>query len=203
VGLLASLLRRAPPWDSEVYWALDLETGGLRPGRDPILAVGMVPVRGGTVRLGEAFRSLVRPPRSLAIDPESIRVHHLVPDEVAVAPRLGELLPEITRRLHEGVLLVHYGAVDVPFLEKAYRAAGTIWQAPPVVDTKDLILRWASAARPDTPRDQLPLNLSRAREAFHLPDYGAHDALADALSTAELFLVLRQLLGARTLRDLR
>lgn len=186
-----------------MYWALDLELGGLHPGRDPILAVGMVPIRKGTIRLGEAYRSLVRPPRSLAIDPRSIRVHHLVPDEVASAPRLIEVLPEITRRLLEGVLLVHFAAIEVSFLKRAYRASGWIWQRPPVVDTKDLILRWASAAKQGTPRDQLPLNLARARAAFGLPDYGIHDALADAVSTAELFLVLRKALGARTLRDLR
>jgi len=53
------------------------------------------------------------------------------------------------------------------------------------------------------PLEQLPLNLAKARQAFGLPDYGAHDALADAVSTAELFLTLRQVLGAQTLRQLR
>jgi DNA polymerase-3 subunit epsilon len=47
------------------------------------------------------------------------------------------------------------------------------------------------------------LNLSEARRAHGLPDYQAHDALIDAVSTAELFLVLRQVIGAKTLRDLR
>ena len=203
MGLFGSLFRRARPWDSVVYWALDLELGGLRPGKDPILSVGMVPIRGGTVRLGESFRSLVRPPRSLPIDPESIRIHHLVPEEVAAAPRLIEVLPEITRRVHEGVLLVHFAAIDLPFLERAYHSCGWIWQGPPVVDTKDLLLRWANYTRPDTPRELLPLNLAKARTEFGLPDYGVHDALADAVSTAELFLVLRQTLGARSLRELR
>lgn len=203
MGLLASLFRRAQPWDSVVYWALDLELGGLRPGKDPILSVGMVPIRGGTVRLGEGFRTLVRPPRSLPIDPESIRIHHLVPEEVAIAPRLVDVLPEVTRRVHEGVLLLHFAAIDLPFLERAFRSCGWIWQAPPVVDTRTLLVRWGRATRPDMPLEQLPLNLAKARQAFGLPDYGAHDALADAISTAELFLTLRQVLGARTLRQLR
>jgi DNA polymerase-3 subunit epsilon len=46
------------------------------------------------------------------------------------------------------------------------------------------------------------LNLSRARREHGLPEYQAHDALTDALAAAELFLVLRKELGARTLRDL-
>jgi DNA polymerase-3 subunit epsilon len=47
------------------------------------------------------------------------------------------------------------------------------------------------------------LNLSEARRVHGLPDYQAHDALTDAVSTAELFLVLRQVIGAKRLRDLR
>ncbi len=42
-----------------------------------------------------------------------------------------------------------------------------------------------------------------ARLAHGLPPYVAHDALIDAVATAELFLVLRRAIGAKTLRDLR
>ena len=48
----------SPAWDEVTYWALDLETGGLDSTSDPILAVGMVPLRAGTIRLGESFESL-------------------------------------------------------------------------------------------------------------------------------------------------
>jgi DNA polymerase-3 subunit epsilon len=47
------------------------------------------------------------------------------------------------------------------------------------------------------------LNLLAARLRLGLPDYGQHDALTDAIAAAELFLVLRRRLGAKTLRDLR
>ena len=45
--------------------------------------------------------------------------------------------------------------------------------------------------------------LSKVRRSYGLPEYQAHDALTDALAAAELFLVLRNVLHARTLRDLR
>ncbi|HEX9241142.1 MAG TPA: 3'-5' exonuclease [Anaeromyxobacter sp.] len=196
----------SPAWDSLVYWALDLETGGLDARRDPILAVGMLPVRDGRVRLGEKYRTLVRPADGQPIDPESVRAHQLVRDEVKDAPPIAEVLPEIERRLAGGVLLVHHRAVDVAFLEDAYRRSGMRWPAPPVVDTVDLLVKVARKvhrARPELPADPPVLNLSAAREAHGLPPYQAHDALSDALATAELFLVLRHALGARTLRDLR
>ena len=196
----------SPPWDQAVFWALDLETGGLDPKRDAILAVGMVPVRGGTVRLGEAFRTLVRPEDGKALEPESVRYHQLVWGEVREAPPLAEVLPEVARRLAGAYLLVHHASVDVGFLRRAFRRHRMRWPRPPVVDTVDLLIRVANRSRirnPDAPDDLPNLNLGKARRAHGLPDYQAHDALTDAIATAELFLVLRRLLGASKARHLR
>jgi DNA polymerase-3 subunit epsilon len=195
----------SPSWDSLVYWALDLETGGLDAKRDPVIAVGMLPVRAGRVRLGEGYETLVRPEDDRPIRPGSVRAHQLVWEEVKDAPPIAEVLPEIERRLADGVLLVHHRGVDVAFLKDAYRRVGRRWPAPPVVDTVDLLVRAAHKAHrahPELPADPPNLNLSAAREARGLPPYQAHDALSDALATAELFLVLRNALRARTLRDL-
>lgn len=200
------MLFSSPAWDSVTYWALDLETGGLDARRDPILAVGMLPVRAGRVRLGESYRTLVRPADGRPIDPESVRAHQLVWGEVKDAPPIAEVLPEVDRRLGDDVLLVHHKGIDVAFLKDAYRRCGMRWRSPPLVDTVDLLVKLAHRAhrsRPELPADPPALNLSAAREAHGLPPYQAHDALSDALATAELFLVLRSLLGARTLRELR
>lgn len=194
---------RSPTWDSVTYWALDLEMGGLNPRKDPILAVGMVPVREATIRLGEAYRTLVRPREGGSIDPASVHAHQLLWGEVREAPPLPEVLPEIAWRLREGVLILHHQGVDLPFLRRDFKAAGLRWPAPRVVDTARLIVNIGKMSQPDLPHDMQPLNLWRARRAYGLPEYQAHDALTDAVATAELFLVLRKVLGARTLRDLR
>jgi DNA polymerase-3 subunit epsilon len=188
------------------YWALDLETGGLDPRSDPILSVGMVPVREGGIRLGEAWSTLVRPDATASIDPTSIRAHHLLPGEVRDAPLLSPVLREIDVRLREGALLVHQAAIDVPFLRRAYARCGMRWPDPPVVDTVVLLIRAAKRARftdPDAPEHEPELNLAAARRRHGLPDYGSHDALTDAVAAAELFLVLRRRLGATRLRHVR
>jgi DNA polymerase-3 subunit epsilon len=195
----------SPPWDSVTYWSLDLETGGLDPRSDPILSVGMVPIRGGGIRLGESFSTLVRPEQAEAIDPVSMRAHHLVPGDVREAPRLEVVLKEIDARLREGALLVHQAAIDVAFLRRAYRRHGMRWPDPAVVDTVALLIKAAKRARfvePDAQDREPELNLAAARRRLGLPDYGAHDALSDAVAAAELFLVLRKQIGARKLRDL-
>lgn len=200
------MLFSSPAWDAVVYWALDLETGGLDPRADPILAVGLVPVREGTIRLGEAFRSLVRPQPGKVVLPRSVEAHQLVEDELRDAPTLGDVLSELEHRVGDGVLLVHHKAFDVAFLKQAYREARRRWPGPPVVDTVDLLLRIARRAHrasPELPADAPSVNLAQARRRHGLPDYQVHDALTDAIAAAELFLVLRDALGARTLRDLR
>jgi DNA polymerase-3 subunit epsilon len=199
------VLFRSPDWDSVIYWALDLETGGLDARADAILAVGMVPLRQGVVRLGEAYRTLVRPEDRRLITPESIRAHQLVWEELREAPPLAEVLREVDRRIREGALLVHHQMIDVGFLRQAYQRHDLHWPRPRVVDTANLLVKEARRARfadPDRP-DQMPsLQLSVARRQHGLPEYQAHDALTDAVAAAELFLVLRRSLGARTLRDL-
>ncbi len=205
-AMFPTALFSSPPWESLVYWSLDLETGGLDAGKDPILAVGMVPIRAGRIRLGESYRSLVRPGSARVIAPESVRAHQLVWEEVRDAPRIDAVLPEVVQRLAGNVLLVHQKAIDVAFLQEACRRTGVRWPGPRVVDTVDLLLRAAKrsrAASPELAHERPSVNLSRVREAYGLPAYQAHDALSDALATAELFLVLRSALGARTLRDLR
>ena len=200
------MLWPSPSWDSVTYWSLDLETGGLDPRSDPILSVGMLPIREGSIRLGEAFQTLVRPEGAEAIAPSSMRAHHLLPGDVREAPTLGAVLAEVDRRIREGALLVHQAALDVPFLRRAYKRSGLRWPDPPVVDTVALLIKAAKRARfvnPDAPEQEPELNLTAARRRLGLPDYGAHDALTDAVSAAELFLVLRRRVGAKTLRDVR
>lgn len=195
-----------PTWDSHTYWAVDLETGGLDPRRDPILAIGMVPVRQGAIRVGESWTSLVRPEEGGTIDPGSIAAHHLVPADVADAPTLREVISAVDVRLRGAVLLVHQASIDVTFLKRAFAATATAWPGLRVVDTVDLLMKLASRSRfvnPSAPDTDPELNLALSRRALGLPDYGRHDALTDAISTAELFLVLRKRLGAKRLRDLR
>jgi DNA polymerase-3 subunit epsilon len=196
----------SPPWDSLTYWALDLETGGLDPRVDPIVAVGMVPVRDGAVRLGEAYATVVRPEGAGALAPSSIRIHHLMPGDLREAPSEADVIVEVERRLRDGVLLVHHAALDVAFLKQAYRRARRRFPAPPIVDTVALLVRAAKRARfvdPDAGEADPELNLTAARRKLGLPEYAQHDALTDAIAAAELFLVLRRKLGSKRLRDLR
>ena len=198
------MLWPSPAWNEVTYWALDLETGGLDPKRDAILSVGMVPIREGTIRLGEAYSTLVRPEDGSDISTASVRVHQLVPGDVRDAPPLPDVLREIDRRLTGAVLLVHHAGIDVRFLRRAHQLTGLSWPRPRVVDTVELLARAARKAHfidPDASPNDFVANLGAARKRYGLPEYSAHDALTDAIAAGELFLVLRRALGARRLGD--
>jgi len=195
----------SPAWDSVTYWSLDIETGGLDPKRDPIISLGMLPIRDRVIRLGEAYRTLVRPEDGREIRPESVPAHQLVRGEVRQAPPLPEVLGEVDRRVREGALLVHHQGIDVAFLKRAFARHGRRWPSPPVVDTVELLHKLHRKRRftnPDQADAEPSVNLTEARRRLGLPDYQAHDALTDAIATAELFLYLRGALRAKTLRQL-
>jgi DNA polymerase-3 subunit epsilon len=192
------MMLRSPAWDDVVYWVLDLETGGLDPARDPVLSVGMVPVRDGIVKVGESFYSLIKADGRVGSD--SVMVHHILPGELAGAPPQDEVVEEIDSRLREGVLVVHFAAMDVPFLRRLYKGVGRPWPRPRIVDTAALADRLSRRLFEDS--SEATADLSQIRAHLGLPRYTEHHALSDALATAELFLVLRHRADARTLRDL-
>jgi DNA polymerase-3 subunit epsilon len=201
-SFLGSLFQ-SPPWDEQTYWALDLETTGFSAKSDQILSIGMVPIRRGVIRNGESFYSLVRPLDPSRLDTTAIRAHHILPSELEGAPRLGFLLPDIDRKLREGVLLLHFSHLDLGFLRRAYRGTGMPWPGPRVVDTVRLILKAARRERFTSHHPApWPTSLAGAREKLGLPPHAWHHALADAVATAELFLALRSRLGAKKVREL-
>ncbi len=198
-------LFRSPPWDEVRYWSLDLETTGLDLATDAVLSVGMVPVRDGVVLWGERMYSLVRPDDGVRhrLSSDAMRAHHILPGELDDAPRLPDVLDDVLARLDGTALIVHHAPVDVRFLRRDCRALERRWPKPAVVDTVRLLLRLSERLRRIDPNPPVvPTALARARRFLSLPSHVVHHALYDALATAELFLVLRERLGARRLRHL-
>lgn len=193
---------KSPAWEEVSYWALDLETSGLGPS-DQILSVGMVPIRQGMIEYGSRYYSLVRPTRPEALSVEGIKAHHILPNELDNAPTLESVLEEIEQRIANQVLLLHYGSVDLGFLQRSFKALGKPWAKPVVVDTVVLLSRLGERRRQLEPHAKpFPTGLAAARATFGLPGHLEHHALWDALATAELFLILRNQLKARNLRQL-
>lgn len=168
------------------FVALDLETTGLDPQRDEIASVGYVLIRARRVCLTTARHRLVRIEGSVA---QSATLHHLVDAQLAKGHPLDEVLCELLDVLVGRVLVLHHAPLDLGFLNAACRR---LWDVPLntyVVDTLTLARRRHHHGTHREPKAG-ELRLHALRTRYGLPRYGAHDALSDALATAELFLAL-------------
>jgi DNA polymerase-3 subunit epsilon len=174
---------RGADYRSVEFVSLDLETTGLDPRRDEILSIGLVALRNHRIDLGTARHYLVMPTQ--AVPERSAVIHQISDDRAAQGQSLAEVLPEILARLSGRVLLGHHVRVEQEFLDAACRR---LYGAPfliPLVDTELLIRRWME--RRNQPVAGRGLRLHALRERYGLPRYKAHDALVDAVGTAELF----------------
>lgn len=176
------------PWRELEYCVVDVETTGLDLRRDEIVSYGAVIVREGRM-VGRSSRyRLVRP--QCAISETAVTVHALRAADLAAAPPLAELIPELVELLAGRILVAHAAWIERAFLGRALRAAG--WRlAVPVLDTAALArgLDLAGACGPD--REP---SLEGLAMRLKLPVHTPHHALGDALTTAQLLLVLPTLL---------
>lgn len=165
------------------YLALDFETTGLKPGKDEILSIGFVGMRGHALSLAENRHYLVRP--SVAIPESSAVIHGILDDKARAAVDLDEALPPLLRALAGRVMVAHHAHIEYLFLDHACRKVYGYPFIGPVVDTLALERRGLDN---NVPVKAGSLRLANLRERYGLPRYRAHNALIDAISAAELLL---------------
>lgn len=188
-------------WREARFAVLDFETTGLDLARDHVLSFGVVPVDGGRVRLAGAVYRVVRPP--IPLPASSIRVHGIRPSELEDAPPLEETLDVLVDALRDRLLVAHAAGVELGFLERIRRLHGRprVRKAIDVLDLADEIARRDPASAPP-PSERLAV----VAERYGVPVSRTHHAFSDALTTAQLFLVLAtrlERLGAGRVGDLR
>ncbi len=180
------------PWREATYCVLDVETSGLDARRDELLAVGLVEIEAGRVRLDRTWYSLIRPPDGLLVAAGSIRIHQLTRAELAVAPPVEVVLPALLERLRGRVLVVHVAQIDVRFLNRALKTHVDAKLHGPKLDTARLAMTLHHHAQIlGEARHGMPapaIHLRALAESFGLPVHAQHNALSDAITTAQLFL---------------
>ncbi|NCA71182.1 MAG: 3'-5' exonuclease [Sphingobacteriia bacterium] len=182
------------------YLAIDLETTGLEIDKDLILSVGYVTVEGISIDLSSARHRLVRIDRSI---PEaSAVIHQITDDQAAQGDELADVIAELLAALTGKVMIAHHARIEQGFLTNACKRLWRQGLMMPIVDTQALALR--TFERRQIPFKASDLRLHALGDRYNLPRYGAHNALSDALASAELFLAqaaYRDNGGGLALRD--
>jgi DNA polymerase III subunit epsilon len=175
----------------EVGWcAVDLEMTGLNPRTDEIVAIGAIPIAEGRVVLGQGMYTLVRASKRSEVG--AVLVHKLRLADVADAPTLDEGLDLLFDALAGRVPVFHTAAIETAFLGRQFSR----WHVrlPAAADTEALGRAWLRHR--DGSGDAYPRGISLGRLAQELGQVpeAPHHALADALTTAQVFIALATLL---------
>jgi DNA polymerase-3 subunit epsilon len=186
-------LRRAD-WRRAPFAALDFETTGLDYERDAVVSFGVVPVRGGRVIVGEAAHELVA--TGVRSTPVSMKIHQILPQDLAEALPLAVAAERLRSELQGRFLLTWYADVELAFLRRLFGGGRRAWVRR-TVDVRRLVLRLEHA----DPRARF--GLSATAERYGVPVANPHEALDDALVTAQLFLVLASRLEGRRFGSVR
>jgi DNA polymerase-3 subunit epsilon len=172
--------------DNLVIVALDLETTGLDPKKDKILSYGLVEIHHMTIKLETSRHQLIAIEGE--IPEESAVIHQITDDQAATGIGIEAALPELLGRLAGKVMLVHYASIEQNFMSAACKK---LYGAPFIIPTIDtLVLAQRLFEHRNHTVQTGDLRLFNLRPRYNLPNYKAHNALSDALATAELFLAM-------------
>lgn len=179
------------PVKDVAFVALDFETTGLDPTRHSIVSIGLVPFNIDRIQLGGSRHWLVKP--QLPLHQTSVTVHGITHTDIDEAPDLNEVLGEILTCMAGRIPVVHYRNIERPFFNVALK-----WRIGeeihfPVMDTMAIEAHLHPNRRPtwwQTLKGQKPVSirLADSRTRYGLPHYPPHNALVDALASAELLI---------------
>ena len=187
------------------FTVLDTELTGLDDGKDDIVSIGAVRMRGGRLSVGGSFYELVNP--TAVLDGKSVVIHRITPSQIEEKPPIDAVLPAFLDYLGDTVVVGHCLTIDLNFLNREARRVVGAPLANPALDTMSLY-GWLRHRQPEHPAFQLPLSglsLFRLAEAFEIHVEKAHTALGDAYVTAQLlqrFLPMMAAQGVTHLADL-
>jgi DNA polymerase-3 subunit epsilon len=159
---------------------VDVESSGLDPYRDRLISIGAVVVRDATVRLAEAFSVTLRQERPS--EDRNILVHRIGGSAQMEGSDPPAALMDFLDFAGKSPLVGFNADFDRVLIERACRAAlGT----EPDGDWLDLA---ALAPAVFPARARACRNLDDWLREFAIENHARHDALADALATAQLLL---------------
>ena len=169
--------------------ALDMETTGLDPAHNGIASIGLMPMNFSQIQSSQAQQWLLKP--RFELSDSSVTVHRITHSDIAQAPDLEALLPQLLAHMAGKVIVVHYKAIERPFLHAALLARLGEGIYFPVIDTMELEARlhrkkpltWWQKMRGV---GQESIRLAASRTRYNLPPYRPHHAATDALACAEL-----------------
>ncbi len=181
----------SPHFSDNDFLVLDFETTGLNTKKDKVLSAGFTTLKKGRIKLGESAHFYIRHTDSIA--DETVAIHHITEQEAAQGQPIQEIFPKLLQALDNKILVAHFADIEVGFLNQIAKSLYGTALPIYVVDTLQIAFQMKYKELTHVPSNAL--NLFSLRAQYGLPRYKAHNAMIDAVSTAELLLVQTDELG--------
>lgn len=164
--------------------AVDFETTGLNPKQSKILSVGSIAIKRTEIHVSTAFHKVINTGKRL--QESNVVVHQIMDEQREQGHHDLLVISDLLHQMKGKVMLVHYAPIERRFLTQACKEIFGMAPVWPIIDTYRIAQRRFERQSQLIPSDALRLHT--LRQAHELPRYRAHNALSDALATAELFL---------------
>ncbi len=160
------------------FCAIDIETTGLNPKKDEMIALACIPVIHLRIRVRNTFYTLIKPKR---YSYSAMKYHGISQDNLMDAPVFEAAADEILKVL-DGVLVGHSVEFDYGFLKKNFKTIGVKFKRE-CLDIA-MIERWLRQKRKTSDMD---LSFDAMMTFYGLKQYYRHNAVADAFFAAQIF----------------
>lgn len=187
MGWIKRWLARRRPWTEQTYVALDVETSGLDPRTDQLLAVAWVVIKPPVIDYASGRYFLLKHDHTDL--KQSPVVHGLVSKDFIDPTNPKQVLQQLAEILKDKVLVCHYIQLDWGFLQQAAKQYGVKLQPLARFDTLAYEAQRLRRHQHHIARGEL--TLSTCRQRYGLPEYNAHHAFSDAVACGELMLAQR------------
>ena len=169
--------------------AIDCETTGLNANTDDIISIAAIKIRGNRILTSERFEEVVRPDAGMRA--EAIKIHRLREVDVAQGPLIWKTLPRFLHFVGGRPLVGYYIDFDIAMLDKYILPFIGIELPNPRIEVSALYYERKYGDAP--PNTTIDLSFAEILRDLQIPQLPQHDAFNDALMTAMMYVVLRDM----------
>ncbi len=170
------------PLHAHRYVVVDVETSGLNPSKDSLISIGALAIRDGLIRFDQSFEVVLR--QEAPSDHGNILIHGIGGTTQVSGKRPAEGLIDFLNFAGKGPLIGFHADFDRVVIARAVRKVLGL----------DLANIWLDVAvlAPTLFGERAPSahSLDEWMRVFGISNYARHDAVADALATAQLFQIV-------------
>ncbi len=164
------------PFDEAIYTVFDIETTGLSVNFDKIIEIAAVKIKNN--QIVEEYQTYVNPERPLS--ETTTRITSIKNSDVALAPKIAEVIPEFKKFFEGTVMVAHNAHFDMGFIYETLKEFKLYDGVIPTIDTLQI-------ARNCYAEHLKRFNLKAVSRYFKVELVQHHRAIYDTRATADIF----------------